>query len=82
MFRVHYDALGAIANLSRLTTVRQRVGRVAAAAVAARARFDDARAGAVPVPLLPLVIVGGGGRFFLCPRVAVAGATPILSLRR
>ena len=79
MFRVHYDALGAIANLSRLTTVRQRVGRVAAA-VAARARFDDARAGAVP--LLPLVIVGGGGRFFLCPRVAVAGATPILSLRR
>ena len=80
MFRVHYDALGAIANLSRLTTVRQRVGRVAAA-VAARARFDDARAGAA-VPLLPLVIVGGGGRFFLCPRVAVAGATPILSLRR
>ena len=78
MFSVHYDALGAIANLSRLTTVRQRVRRVAAA-VAARARFDDARARAVP--LLPLVFVGGGGRF-LCPRVAVAGATPILSLRR
>ena len=70
---VFLDALGAIANLSRLTMAGRRVR---GADSVARARFDDALARNVP-----LLFVRAGGRF-LGPQVAVAGATPILPLRR